>query len=161
MKRGLDTNVLVYAQMPAFEVHGEVRRFLLEQLENPDLTLVVTPGILHEFVHVVTDGRRFDPPVSMAEALAVARLFLGRSNFECVGADETILLEAFDLLERYQLGRKRIADTLLAATLLHHSISELITCNPRDFGIIEGLELIDPRIASTGVPDAGENGSGE
>ncbi len=149
MKHGLDTNVLIYAQIPAFEWHDEVRRFLLEQLESPDLAMVVTPGILHEFVHVVTDGRRFDPPVSMAEALAVARLFLGRSNFECIGADETILLEAFDLLERYKLGRKRIADTLFAATLLHHGISTLITCNPRHFRVFEGLEVIDPRTAGT------------
>ncbi len=146
MKRGLDTNVLIYAQMPGFEAHSEVRRFLLEQLEIPDLTLIVTPGILHEFVHVITDGRRFDPPVTMAEALAVARLFLGRSNFECIGASETILFEAFDLLEHHGLGRKRIADTVLAATLLHHGVSELITCNPKDFEVFDHLDLIDPRM---------------
>ena len=107
---------------------------------------------------VAEDGRRFDPPVSMAEALAVARLFLGRSNVECIGANETILLEAFDLLERYRLGRKRIADTLLAATLLHHGISELITCNPRDFRVFEGLEVIDPRADGTPGPEAAERG---
>ena len=118
MKRGLDTNVLVYAQIPAFEVHGRVRRFLLAQLADPELVLVVTPGVLHEFVHVITDPRRFETPVSMPEALAVARLFLGRSNLECLAPDHAILLESFDLLERHRLGRKRIADTLLAATLL-------------------------------------------
>ena len=147
MKRGLDTNVLIYAQMPAFEWHDQVRRFLLGQLGSPDRTMVVTPGILHEFVHIVTDGRRFDTPVTMTEALAVARLFLGRSNVECVGADEAILLEAFDLLEHYKLGRKRIADTLFAAILLHHGVSEVITCNPLDFRVFDGLEVIDPRTA--------------
>lgn len=147
MKRGLDTNVLIYAHIPAFEVHGRVRRFLLDQLGNPDLVLAVTPSVLHEFVHVVTDARRFDRPIAMAEALAVARLFLGGSNVECIGADEAVVSKAFDFLERYGLGRKRIADTILAATLLHHGITELITCNPRDFEIFEGLEVIDPRLA--------------
>jgi predicted nucleic acid-binding protein len=40
-------------------------------------------------------------------------------------------MKASDLLDRHGLGRKRIADTLLAATLLHHGISELITWDPR------------------------------
>jgi predicted nucleic acid-binding protein len=47
--------------------------------------------------------------------------------------------------ERHRLGRKRIADTLFAATLLTHGVTELITCNPSDFRIFEGLTLIDPR----------------
>ncbi len=145
MRRGLDTNVLVYAQMPALAEHGPVRRFLLDQLSQPGVVLVVSPGILHELVHVITDGRRFDPPVAMAEALAVARLFLGRSNVECVAVDGAILELVFRLLERHQLGRKRLADTLFAAALLHHGISEVITCNPGDFQTFEGLRVIDPR----------------
>jgi len=91
---------------------------------------VVTPNILHEFIHVVTDARRFDPPVTMSEALATARLYLGRKNVACVDADETAVLMAFELLDRYGLGRKRLADTLFAATLLQHGIREVITCNP-------------------------------
>jgi hypothetical protein len=39
--------------------------------------------VLHEFVHVITDGRRFDRPVAMTEALTLARGYLGRSNVEC------------------------------------------------------------------------------
>jgi predicted nucleic acid-binding protein len=81
----------------------------------------------------------------MSEAIAVARMYLGRTNTECLTADELVVLEAFDLLERHNLDRKRIADTLLAATLLHHGISELITCNVGDFEGFEGLKVIDPR----------------
>ncbi len=145
MKRGLDTNVLIYAHLPAFPEHRRVRSFLLDELRRPGVTLVLTPGILHEFVHVVTDARRFDVPVPMGEALALARAYLGKSNIECLGADETVLLEAFELLDHHGLGRKRIADTILAATLLHHGVEELITCNLADFRIFEKLKLIDPR----------------
>jgi len=148
MKRGLDTNVLIYAHLPAFEVHGRVRRYLLEQLRAQDVTLVLTPSVLHEFVHVVTDSRRFEAPLTTAEAAAVARLYLGKSNVDCLAPDGKIFLEALGLLERYDIGRKRIADTLFAATLLHYGVQEVITCNSRDFDVFEGLTTIDPTALS-------------
>jgi predicted nucleic acid-binding protein len=144
VKLGLDTNVLVYAHMPALENHEKVRGFLLDRLQHSDTTLAITPSIMHEFVHVVTDGRRFDPPVEMSEALAIARLYLERSNVECLSISEDVLNHAFDLLERHRLGRKRIADTLLVATLHHHKITEIATCNPGDFRVFDDLSLIDP-----------------
>ncbi|HSG39732.1 MAG TPA: hypothetical protein VLE27_08860, partial [Thermoanaerobaculia bacterium] len=76
MRQGVDTNVLIYAHMAEMPHHEVVRGFLFDQLSRDDVTLVVTPGILHEFVHVVTDGRRFDPPVAMEDALALARGYL-------------------------------------------------------------------------------------
>jgi predicted nucleic acid-binding protein len=48
-------------------------------------------------------------------------------------------------VDRHQLGRKRLADTLLAATLLRHGIRQLVTCNRADFEIFSGLDLVDPR----------------
>lgn len=93
---------------------------------------------------MITDQRRFDPPVRMAEALALARTYLDSGNVECIAADATVLGKALDLLERHELGRKRIADTLFAATLLHHGVQEVITCNPGDFRVFEGLTVIDP-----------------
>jgi len=145
VKLGLDTNVLVYAHLPGLPEHEAVRSFLLEKLSRPEVVLVLTPAVLHEFVHVVTDGRRFDPPVSMAEALAVARGYLGRTNVECLPLEEAPLLEAFDLLERLRLGRRRVADTLFAATLLHHGVREVITCDPDDFGVFDDVAVVDPR----------------
>jgi predicted nucleic acid-binding protein len=146
MRRGVDTNVLIYSHIAEMPHHGTVRRYLLNQLSQDGATLVVTPGILHEFVHVVTDGRRFDPPVAMKDALALARGYLTGTNVECLSMDERSLARAFVLLERYQLGRKRIADTLFAACLLNQGVRELITCNVDDFRIFEELILLDPRV---------------
>lgn len=145
MKRGLDTNVLIYAHMPELPDHARVRSFLLGQLADEGVTLVITPAILHEFVHIVTDGRRFEPPVSMADALGVARVYLDHTNVECLSIDRLTVAGAFALIERHQLGRKRIADTLFAACLLGHEVRELITCNPDDFRVFDSLTLIDPR----------------
>ena len=145
MKRGLDTNVLVYAHVAALPEHGVVREYLAAQLARRDVTLVVTPSVLHEFVHVITDPRRFEPPVGMSEALALARLYLGRANVECVATDAEALAEALTLVERHRLGRKRLADTLIAATLLRHGVRQLVTCNPGDFEVFSALQLVDPR----------------
>lgn len=146
MRRGVDTNVLIYALMPELPHHGTVRGFLLDQLSDDNVTLVVTPAILHELVHIVTDGRRFNPPVPMTEALALARVYLEHTNVECISLNATTVSSAFDLLQRHRLGRKRIADTLFAASLLDRGIHELITCNLDDFRIFDELVLIDPRV---------------
>ena len=145
MKRGVDTNVLIYAHMPESPHHAEVRSFLLGQLSRDDVTLIVTPAILHELVHIVTDSRRFDPPLSMSDALALAQIYLEHANVECVSLDASAAISAFELMERHGLGRKRIADTLFAACLLGHGVHELITCNSGDFHIFEGLTPLDPR----------------
>ena len=147
MRRAVDTNVLIYTHMPSLPSFERVRRYVMTQLGDADVTLIVTPLVLHEFVHVVTDPRRFEPPLTMSDALATARLYLGRSNVTCVGADEAVVIDAFDLLEQFQLGRKRIADTLLVATLARHEVRELITCNPGDFEIFDELTIVDPRKA--------------
>jgi len=146
LKIGLDTNVLVYAHLAGSPQHEAVRRFLRRRLESRSVTLVISPLVLHEFVHVVTDPRRFDPPVAMSEAIALSRRYLGRSNVECLAVDEGAMVLALELLDREGLGRKRVADALLAATLLSHGVERLASCNSRDFEIFEGLEIIDPSL---------------
>jgi predicted nucleic acid-binding protein len=147
MRRGVDTNVLIYAHMPGLPYHPQVRSFLLDQLSRDEVTLVITPAILHELVHIVTDGRRFDPPVSMADAIALAQMYLEHANVECISLDAQAVMGAFELIARHRLGRKRISDTLFAASLLSHGVRELVTCNPGDFQVFDELTLIDPRLS--------------
>lgn len=155
MKRAVDTNVLVVAHIASATHHARVRRYLVAQLAQPDVTLIVTPLILHEFVHIITDARRFAPPVSMHEATAIARLYLEHSNIECLSTDRDAIALALTLLEKHQLGRKRIADTLFAATLLGNDVREIVTCNPSDFAVFNVFALADPTadevLASTSV----------
>lgn len=144
MRRALDTNVLVMAHIAAMPHHEQVRRYLSEQLALLETTFVVTPLILHEFVHVITDPRRFTPAVAMHEATAIARLYLDSSNIECVGVDRHAMSLATALLDKHRLGRKRIADTLVAASLLQNNVSEIVTCNGSDFAVFNAFTLIDP-----------------
>lgn len=143
-RRAVDTNVLIYAHLASFPEHARAKQYLQTLLSDPASVLVVTPIILHELVHVVTDGRRFDEPVKIEEAIALARLYLNRTNVECLDVGASSLERAFALMERYALGRKRIADTLFVATLLDHGVNELVTCNESDFAVFEELTVVNP-----------------
>jgi toxin-antitoxin system PIN domain toxin len=144
MRTGLDTNVLVYAHVPGFAQHAVARAFVQKRLARLHGTVVVTPMVLHELVHVITDPRRFDPPVTMGEALEVARRYLRRSNVECMAVDEAAVTRALELLEEHRLGRRHVADCLLAGTLLRHGVTELATYNPDDFRRFDGLHVVVP-----------------
>ncbi len=155
MRHGLDTNVLVYAHLPAFPESERVRGFLQRSLADDGCRLALTALVLHEFVHVVTDARRFDPPVTMAEAVRIAGGYLDRTNVECLAVDERSVRLAFERLDARGLGRRRIADALLASTLITHGVESIVTCNPADFAVFEGLEVIDPRRAQSRNPRTG------
>jgi len=85
----------------------------------------------------------------MAEAIALARVYLNRANVECVQIGASAVDRTLTLLETHGLGRNRIADTLLVATLLEHGVRELITCNDADFRVFEGISCLYP-LASPG-----------
>ncbi len=145
MRIAIDTNILIYAHLPSLPEHAEVRRCLEGLLGDHETKIIITANVLHEFIHVVTDARRFTPPVSMSEASAVAGLYLGRPNIECLPLDEKAVFMALELIESHRLGRRRLADTLYAAALIQNKVKHLLTCNPADFRIFDELEIIDPR----------------
>jgi predicted nucleic acid-binding protein len=145
LRLGLDTDVLVHAHLQVSKDSEQVRRFLRSQLQDTEVHLYLSPLVLHEFLHIVTDPRRFEPPVATSEAVALARSYLNRSNVECLAVDEQAMVVALRTIERENLGRKRIADTLFAATLVNNGVSSVATCNPADFAGFEDLRVIDPR----------------
>lgn len=147
MTLALDASALVAGHLAAAAAHVKVRQYLLRVLADPDNVVCLTTGILHELVHVVTDPRRFAHPLTMSEAIALARVWVGRSNVRVLPPEEADLVLALDRLERQGPDRKRIADTLLAATLLRQGVSTLVTCSPGDFGSFPELTLVDPRAA--------------
>ena len=81
----------------------------------------------------------------MGDTLSVARTYIQRENIECLAVGEPATARAFDLIDRHQLGRRRIAKALFAATLLDAGVDTLLTCNEKDFAIFEELTLVDPR----------------
>jgi len=50
---------------------------------------------------------------------------------------------------RFALGRKRLLDTLLAATYLRAGIRSLLTTNPADFAVFGAFTCITPKALAT------------
>ena len=68
MTHGLDTSFLLAAEIVEHAHHAEALRLLGELLARGD-RVAIAPQVLTEFVHVVTDERRFQQPFSMETAL--------------------------------------------------------------------------------------------
>jgi uncharacterized protein len=142
----VDTNILVYAHCSQFAEHLKARASLESLLRDSDCRVVFTVPILHEFMHIITDGRRLDHPATMDQALGIVRAYHGRTNIRILATDETDLLNALALVGKHRLGRKRLADTLLAATLRRYSVQRLHTRNRKDFKTFEFLTTKDPTL---------------
>jgi predicted nucleic acid-binding protein len=97
-----------------------------------------------EFLHVVTDDKRFAPPLTMSEALEWIEEFLANSSVSVLEPNPASLRQTIRWMRQFNLGRKRILDTHLAAVLHTAGVTRLITSNPADFAVFSALETITP-----------------
>ena len=51
----------------------------------------------------------------------------------------------FDMIRKHRLGRKRLLDTMLAATLQQLGIRKIITNNEADYRLLATLEVVTYR----------------
>jgi predicted nucleic acid-binding protein len=144
MQVALDTNILIAAHLPKLSEHGRARQSIERHLLKESNQLILTTMVLHEFIHVITDARRFENPPSMDEAIHVTRGYCGQSNVTIYSSDVFDFEEAMNLISKHHLSRNRIADTLLAATLKRHGVDTLWTRNKTDFAVFDFLNIIDP-----------------
>jgi predicted nucleic acid-binding protein len=141
---GIDANVLIAFELSAHEKHQAARATVGRLLEGSG-RIAIAGQVLSEFIHVVTDARRFAAPVSMAEALAAAGDWVTDANTALVNPDTQAMLPCFQWMAIHQLGRKRILDTLLAATYHSAGVTELLTLNEADFTVFNVFRFIEVR----------------
>ena len=146
MTLGVDTDVLIAWVMAGAPLHGAVRRLFEEEIHERGGRLALTPQVMHEFLHVSTDPRRFERPFSMAEAVEVGRTLVEAREIVWIMPGRDVLPRTLDLLKELKLGRKRILDTALAATLESAGIQRLATLNARDYEIFPFLQLMGPEV---------------
>ncbi len=138
----IDTDVLVSWALAGADRHDEARKLLEQEIQWGGRRLGLTPQVLYEMIHVVTDRRRFGQPLPMEEAVKLAQGLWNAPEIERITAPHGVLDRAMELLRRHRLGRKRIRDTALAATLEDAGVRRLATWNTRDFEIFEIFELV-------------------
>lgn len=137
---GLDTSILVAHAIAEHPQHEASQQWLDEKAAR-NQTFGITSGILAEFIHIVTDGRRFETPLAFSEALERAAFWSEAREVMLLAPDEGVNALWLKWLEDHQLGRKRLLDTLIAATWHSAGIREICTLNPRDFTVFAVFQI--------------------
>jgi predicted nucleic acid-binding protein len=129
--------------------HTDARAKLASLLNASDL-IAIAPQVLAEFIHIATDSRRFARPLDVAAACAIAEQWWTARDVVHVLPDDGATRQFLDWLKQFSLGRKRLLDTLLAATYSRAGIQSLLTTNPSDFGVFGVFACITPAPAGAG-----------
>ncbi len=136
---GIDTSFLVAFEDSSHQLHAAARdvaeRYAAE-------TFALAPQVLTEFVHVVTDPRRFEHPLTMNEALERASRWWDARETRRVTPNDTAIELFVDWMSRFDLGRKRILDTMLAATYKSAGVALIASTNARDFAVFPGVHPV-------------------
>jgi predicted nucleic acid-binding protein len=140
---GLDCNILVQLALADHPANTVTIAVVQAEVKSGG-RLVFPPLVINEFLHVITDARRFSPPLTMVEALDWVENFLGHPTVNLIEPTPESLRQTLRWMRQFDLGRKRILDTHLAAVLLTAGVRRLLTSNPRDFTVFGIFEIVTP-----------------
>jgi predicted nucleic acid-binding protein len=143
MISGVDTTFMVQAEVREHPEHEAARKLLTRTVAERH-TLAVAPQVLLEFVHVVSDKRRFERPLSVGEATLRALLWWESKETRQIFPNAESMRLFSNWMTTIPLGRKRILDTMLAATFHANDIRSVITSNVRDFTVFGVFDIIRP-----------------
>lgn len=147
MTHGLDTSFLMAAEVSCHADHVTART-LASSLRQRGDHFALAPQMLAEFVHIVTDPKRFTAPLTMPQALERTQVWWDAPDVERVWPDESAVSWFLAAMAKHQLGRKRVLDTLLAGTFHSANITSLLTLNAADFAVFGEFTCV-PLVAPT------------
>jgi len=152
---GADTSFLVAVEVTEHPQHANSVHLLEALLTNGD-HIAITPQVLAEFVHIVTDARRFQLPLSMETAIEKSERWWNAVESEQVMPSDGAIARFHSWMRHHQLGRKRVLDTLLAATYRAAGVTSLLTLNAADFTVFGEFACLPPLASETqGIENRG------
>src|SRR5258708_3284604 len=134
MIHGLDTGFLLAAELSEHSDHVAARGALAKFIAAGDV-IAIAPQVLAEFIHVATDSRRLASPLDITTANKVAQQWWSATDVIHIFPDDATTQQFFAWLTQFSLGRKRLLDTLLAATFQQAGVRSVLTTNPADFAV--------------------------
>jgi len=138
---GLDTTVLVAYEIREAVGHAAVREHIATASRAGVEQYALAPQVLQEFLHVVTDSKRFERPLPMEDALQRCRAWWAAADVIHCHPGDRAWEQARLWMEEFRLGRKRILDTYLAATYHERGIQRLATANAADFALFKVFDF--------------------
>jgi len=141
MTHGIDTDFLVAVEIRDHPFHRQADALLRDLLANGH-DLAVAPQTLAEFIHIVTDPKRMPQPLTIGEAISRAEHWWQAAEVLRVFPNGSCVMDFLGWLSRYQLGRKRLLDTLLAATYQRAGVTQILSNNDKDYKIFGCFEIV-------------------
>lgn len=142
---GIDTCFLIDLYWQDSPRNKNARALFSKIANNESVKLAIYYNCFNEFLHVITDSKRFENPLSVSEAISVIDYWCDIDRVTVLYPDDTSFKRTLAWMNRYQLGRNRVNDTQMASCYLTSGVSSIITANPKDFEIFESFEINDYR----------------
>lgn len=130
---GLDTSFLVGLAIREHPSHQPCMSLFRDEIVGGTATMALAPQVLTEFCHVVTDPRRFEEPIDMPTALRMCEQWWNAQECRHALPDSEGTTRFLAWMSDFDLGRKRLLDTLLAATYHRAGVQRIATGDWRDF----------------------------
>ena len=124
---GVDTSFLIGLAIREHPAHRRCVRLFNGEIRQRAATMALAAQVLAEFCHVVTDPRRFERPLDMSEALELCEQWWNAEEVRPVPVDADVGSLFLVWMQEHGLGRKRLLDTLLAATYHRAGVARLAT----------------------------------
>ncbi len=132
MTYGIDTTFLVQLDVASHANHANAVA-LRDSLLDDGHDFAPAPQVITEYVHIVTDPRRFSKPVSMAIAIAQSRAWWHAAEVRHVHPQDNAVVLFHSSMLQHGLGRKRVLDTILAATYYSAGVPAIVSTDTRDY----------------------------
>jgi predicted nucleic acid-binding protein len=126
----VDTNVLVYAAIPAFPLHVDAKT-RLTGLEANGAPLWISRQTLREYLSALSRPSTYTPPIPMTSLIADVSTLLSR--FQVVEDGPAVTSALLTILAAVTCGGKQVYDANIVATMTTRSIRRLLTHNVSDF----------------------------
>jgi predicted nucleic acid-binding protein len=141
----VDTNILIYAAIPAFPWHGDaVAR--LSELEASAVTLSISRQTIREYLSALSKPSSFTPAIPTAALLPDIAALTAR--FTVVEDGPAVTAALITILTTVACGGKQVYDANIVATMIAHGIRKILTHNVGDFQRFSAWIEIVPLIAS-------------
>ena len=135
----VDTNILIYAHRGETDLHDTAASQIIALAEGAE-RWALPVFCVTEFLRVATHRRVFNPPSTLAQAVAFIDGIIAAPNCELVLPGPEYLDRLFVAARHADAHGNLIFDAQIAALCLEHGIDNILT-NDRDFGRFEWLQV--------------------
>ena len=141
----VDTNILIYAAIPAFPWHPDaVAR--LSELDAGGGTVWISRQTLREYLSALSRPSTFTPAIPMTSLIADVTSLIARFGILEDGPAVTTAL--LTVLADVTCGGKQVYDANIVATMIAHGVRKILTHNVGDFRRFSSWIQVLPLVAT-------------